>query len=248
MARTSLLVMVIQFAIAVAAPGQAASGPGFVANQLGPTVEDRLNQLHVPRTKDGLLAALRSENPEIRSLALTELVNEGVKGVIPEIAALMNAESEDPLRKASLAVDLARLGDERGVQTLLQYCSDTSVLMIVRLEMIDQLRQFVGHKSCPGLVIQGLQDPDDAVREEALALVPHFKELYPSQSPLVQAILLRSLFDSSSGVRSRAANTILVVGDVSAIPALEAAVNRETDSAFRAAMARTLKALKDKQQ
>ncbi len=120
MSRSSFLVMLMQFAMAVAGLGQAMAGPQSASNELGPTVRERLIQLHVPLTKDGLLSALRSENPEIRSLAIGELVVEGVKEAIPEIAGLMSAESE-PLTKVALAVDLAQLGDERGTQTL-QYC------------------------------------------------------------------------------------------------------------------------------
>ncbi len=196
------------------------------------TVGECLMEHQIPLTKDGLRAALHSEDTEIWQLAAEELAIEGMKDAIPDLAGLLELKSE-PIQRIILANSLAQLGDERGVQTLQAYCDDKTAQMGDRLSAANHLLRY-RPKSCPETLIEGLQD--NVYRGQALGMIPNFKELSPSESAQVRAFLLKSLSDQDFVNRLQAAQTIEGLGDVFAIPALEAALARESQPQVRGAM------------
>ena len=197
----------------------------------------------IPLTKDSLRSALRSDDTEIWELAAEQLAIEGVKDAIPDLAGLLDLKSE-PIERIILANSLAQLGDERGVQTFRAYCDDKTAQMGDRLSAASHLLRYQP-KSCPETLVEGLQD--EVYRGQALSMIPNFKELSPSESAQVRALLLKSLSDKDFLTRLQAAQTIEGLGDVSAIPALEAALVKEAKPQVRGAMEQSLKALQSKQ-
>lgn len=170
----------------------------------------------------------------------------GVKDAIPGIAEMMELES-DPWGRMGLAVDLARLGDQRGLNILQRFCWDEAASMTLRLTVADRLRTVLNAESCPELVLQELKSPELEYRNYALSIIPHFDELSPNKSPGVQTLLISSLSDPSPAIRVQAANAIDQSGDISAISALQEAIARESDAGIRDVMSSSLKSLRAKQ-
>ena len=188
------------------------------------------------------MAALHSKNWEIQSDAALELASKGIKDAIPEITALLDERSELGER-INLAGMLAQLGDEQGVQMLQAYCVDPSVRIDNRMRAADTLVRY-DPKSCPQTLIAGLQE--DIFRVQALAMIPHFKQLTPDESAEVRTLLLKSLSDKDGDVRIQAAEVIWELHDESFIPALESAIAGEPESPVRKAMQDHLERLQGK--
>ncbi len=248
MRRLSPYFLILQCALALTAVAQTNAGPASNTPDCnGLTTADQcdeqwLTHYGVALTKEALMSALHSENPEIQGFAADLLAFRGIKDAIPEIAALLESKS-NPSERLHLAQELAELGDERGVQTLRSYCDDSRVSMEYRLDAAQALVRYQP-KSCPQTLIVGLQD--DTFRVQALGLIPDFKELTPNEAARVRALLLKSLSDLDSSTRLQAARTIIGLGDVSDIPVLQAAIAREPDPFVREAMENSLKSLQDK--
>jgi HEAT repeat protein len=244
--------LTLQCLLAVAAVAQTDLSAAFSTPQSKPqplpfcTGETRwcLKEYNIPLTKEALLSALHSDNHHIWPLAAEELAFEGVKDAIPELAALLEAKS-GPGDRISLADALAQLGDQRGVEVLQGYCDDPVAPIGDRLGAAERLLRY-RPKSCPKTLIEGLQDK--TWRVLALGIVPDFKELSPSESAVVKAIVLKSLQDQDFMVRLQAAETVGALGDTSVIPALQAAIPKESDSVARIAMEYSLERLQHGQQ
>jgi HEAT repeat protein len=213
-------------------------------NGPGPLVTDRLAELHVPMTKASLISALHNQNPEIRELAASELAAQGARDAINDIVEALDTEPLEAV-KMSMAVALADLGDDRGVQLLRQDCADSALPMMIRLKAANHALNL--HEiSCSQVVVQGLQDNEGAVRCLALSMIPRFKQLPASESAQLRSLLRASLSDPNPTVRFQASSTVRMLGDKSAIPLMEAAIAKETNSGVRSEMEDVLKTLQNK--
>ncbi len=262
-----LVVLMLQLVLTLAAEAQTDTGtadviPGldltkgiqthaqwFVSHCSGLTTADQCDEQWltfrgVALTKDDLISAVHSGDSDIAGPAIDLLAMKGVTSAIPDIAALLDSTS-DPAGRIHMAWALAKLGDERGVQTLQSYCDDRSVPMGDRLYAAETLQSYQP-KSCPETLIEGLQN--DTFRVQALGMIPHFKELTAKQSAQVRALLLKSLSDSDFEIRLQAAQTIEGLGDASLIPPLQAAMVRESNASVKEAMAYAIEALQKKSQ
>lgn len=199
---------------------------------------------HIPVTKDGLMFALHSDDIRLRNLAVNELAEEGVREAVPDLLALLDAEV-DPNERVALAGALAKLGNGRGMSTLEAYCDDKTASLDARLNAAARLLRYQP-RPCTGTIMEALQSTD--FRYQAMFLIMQWKELSPGESAQVKAILVKCLSNADSGGRVQAAGYIAKLGDLSAIPALEAATAKETDPAVRNAMEYYLKTLKAKGQ
>ena len=208
------------------------------------TIEQCLTEHHIALTKDGLVLAVHSENPEIWALAADELAIKGVSDAIPVLAELLEAKS-DPNDKIILANALSALHDERGVETLQHYCDDRTVSMGDRLWAAYQLLRY-RPKSCAATLIEGLRN--DTFRVQALGMIPNFRELTPSESAQVRILLLSSLQDNDFTVRLQAAQTIRALGDATLVPPLEVAMAHESNSSVREAMGYSIETIQKKNQ
>ena len=220
------LVALLECALAI--PGTCQDPPTLVEGPL-PTAAQILTQHHISLTKDALLAALRNDDAEIRYLAAGQLADEHAQDAIPAIVEALKAE-DMPQAKVNIAFALAQMGDERGMQALRQDCDATSLPMAYRLSAVLYLVLFLHDESCLRTVVEGYQQsPESGHRVQALSLIPDFKKLSANESALLRALLLSGLRDPDPGVRIEASDMLRTMGDVSAIPALEAAIAAETD-------------------
>ena len=201
-----------------------------------------LRQHNIPLTKDALLAALRNDDPEVRGLAAGQLADERAYDVIPAIAAALEAE-RGRVARVNIASALIELGDERGTHALQQDCEDTSLNMQDRLQSASQLHIF-HDESCWKTVVEAAQSRDSLVRFSALTMIPYFK----TPPELSRAFLLNGLRDQDLSVRMAASSGLINLGDVAAIPALEAAIAAETNPMLRSTMEQGVKFLQKKQQ
>jgi HEAT repeat protein len=249
MSRSLLYILTLQCALAVAAIAQtdesAEYDPQLCSNltTASQCVAENFALHHIPLTKDGLILALHGEDISLRMLAVYEVAEEGIKEAIPDLHAVFEAET-DPNARICVADALAKLGDQRGIQTLEAYCDDKTAPLDARLNAAARLLNYQP-KSCSKALLEGLQD--DVYRGQALSMIPRFKELSPNESAHARAILLKSLSGGDSGVRLTAAGVIAEIGDVSNAPALEAAIAKEADPQLRRAMEYYLKALQSTQ-
>lgn len=211
-------------------------------------VADVLTQHHIPLTKDALLSALHSDDPQIRELAASQLADEGYKDTIPAIVEALEAEHV-PLAKVNIASSLAYLGDVRGIQALRQDCNDTSLPMAYRLTAVTYLVNYHHDESCWKTVVEGSQSRySSGDRVQSLSLIPDFKKLSAERSAMFRALLLNGLHDEDPGVRIEAGDVLRTMGDVAAIPALEAAIAAETSPDVRSTMESELRGLQKMKQ
>jgi HEAT repeat protein len=218
-----------------------------VLSQLGgiTPITTLLEQLHVPLTTDCLLLALQSEDHVTRGLAAAELAK-GVKEAIPEIQRLLDNETE-PWSRNQLALDLANLGGDAGVQMLESLCTDASKTLVIRLQAADRLHSELKQKSCPVLIVEGVNDPEFSTRIVALDMIPDFQDLPAREWLQLRALLWNALSDPESDVRREAAVKIRELADISAIPVVQAAIAKESDASVKSEMMRSLKSLQVKQ-
>ena len=248
-----LLLCILSLNCALAVTGAAQSQENLAANFSQPpepgqrpecgnltTIEGCLALYGVPLTKDGMLAAFRSGDPAIRMLDEEVLAYRHVKDAIPELSVLL-ITTYDPNERIGLANALAELGEEQGVETLRRYCDDTTTSVGERLTAARFLRRY-RPKSCSGVLMAALHD--DSSRLSALHLIPEFKELSPEQSAAARSVLLKSLADEDFSLRLVAAETIASTGDVTYIPALQAAIEKESIAFVRDDMKFCLKEVK----
>jgi HEAT repeat protein len=207
------------------------------------TAEQCLELHHVPLTKDALISALHSDDRSIWSLAAGELANNGTKDAIPELAGLLQSKSV-PVERMIVAQALARLGDPQGAEILRSYCNDRTVSVSDRLTAASTLLDFLP-KSCPETLIAGLQSDVWQFREQALGMVPRFKELSPDEAAQVRVALVRSLSDQESDLRLQATVTMWGLGDRSFVPALQTALAKETDPVVRRGIEYSLQRLQN---
>lgn len=232
MFKPTLYTAILGLAFAAAAVGQVPTSEfgtslgGEWGSGLG-TIADRLRELRVPLSKQSLISALASESDQIRGLAAIQLSVEGATEAIPSLVAALEIESM-PRTKASIAYALARLGDARGVDALRQECTDITVPVTVRLSAA-QYFESIDRASCPEALLQALKNDSSDTRSVALSLIPNFKRLSAAESSEVQKILLASLSDPNTAVKVAAANTLWELDYRSGIPALQAAIAKESD-------------------
>jgi len=199
----------------------------------------------VKLTTEDVRAALHStDNAKIRYLAAWWLADQGQKDVIPDIYQAFGAESQ-PRPKAYLACALAELGDRRGVAALHEFCKTDSLPVDVRLDVVRFLLE-IGETPCVAPIVEALMG-SPPYNWQAQAIIPQLKGLSSSASAQLRALVLGLLSNPGSMARLVAAQTLAQMHDSSAIPALQAAVAKESDAQIRDEMQTALKNLQAEQ-
>ncbi len=205
----------------------------------GKDTRNPLGRHHIANTKRALIAALRNDDAEVRQAASGALANGWPKDAIAPIKEAMLREIVAGNREA-MAFDLARLGDATGRDTLTRLCHSTADPEYVRMAAAMNM-SFLKDDSCVDVVLDVFRldsDPDDPdSKSQALSLVPGFiGRLGGEESRRVLELVAKALDDPDPGVRMTASNTLGLLGDVSAIPALQAALTREKNEGCRLQM------------
>jgi hypothetical protein len=198
------------------------------------TARERLGNFGIPLTENSLLSALLDAKPELRYSAAWQLADDNAKGAIPDIIAALGVE-RDPRARAYMACALTELGDQRGVQELHRYCDDSTFPVGVRLDVANFLLE-LGERSCPKVVVEGFLG-SRFLEEQAASVMGHFYHASPVQYAELRALLLNN---QNGGVKEEALNVMDSLGDVGAIPGIESAIPKQTESWVRGDMERVL--------
>jgi hypothetical protein len=208
--------------------------------------EQFLQEHQIAITNQAVRAALRDHDAGVRQAASHVLSNRWPKQAVPPIQEAMLREN-DALVRVYLAGDLAELGNDAGRQRLRTEChnhqSRGSTRIVAARSMIH-----LHDDSCDDAVLDVLRadsDPQDTLAKVyALNLVPSFIHHSDRREyQLVMDLTVRDLDEPDGGVRLTTATTLGSLGDPSAIPALQLAVENEPDATVRNAMLIELKRL-----
>ncbi len=218
---------------------------------IGDMPEQLLKSHHIALTHWSLVAALRSDDAEVRKLTAGILANRWPNDTA---SAIEEAMLREPVirNRIWMAFDLAKLRNHTGREMLISECHKRgnwgSDRMLAARFMSD-----LHDDSCVDSIIDVLQsnsDPNDTVsKEEALDLVPNFIEhLTQRDSQRVFELVANALDDPAPGVRMDAGDVLVRLGDVTTIPRLEAAIARKQEETCRGALDRDLKQMQKAKQ
>lgn len=212
------------------------------------TARAALARHHIQLTESALLKALRSPKPEVRDLAAEVLAQDGTTNAIPLIKAAMLAETV-PGKRINFAFALAQLGDPIGRETLKNICDNNKEPAYIRMSAAVNMR-YLKDESCMDAVFSVLQsNPDDdggAGKAQALSLLPSFKHLAAEDPQRTVDVVTKALSDATPGVRMVASSTLGTLGQISAIPHLRAALEKEQNESCRLQMSLDLQRLQNK--
>jgi HEAT repeat protein len=218
-----------------------------VAEQPTPDYEEQfLQEHHIAITNQAVTAALSDKDAGIRQAASHVLSSRWPEQAGPAIQQAMLREG-DALVRIYLPDDLAELGNDAGRQRLKAECHNnenrSSTRIVAARSLID-----LHDDSCDDAVLDVLRadsDPQDTLANVyALNLVPSFIHRSDSRGyQLVMDLTVEDLNDPDQQVRLTSATILGSLGDPSAIPALQVAVENEPDAKVRAAMLIELKKL-----
>jgi HEAT repeat protein len=159
-----------------------------------------------PAYGEALLSALRAGRTEVFSNE--EDAFSGYQSDPAALQVILKALQDDKADTRRLAAEmLAKMGGTLAIPDLIGRLSDHDAG--VRAAAIESLAQLGAHKALKE-IIHRLVDPDNAVREQALAALPR---LQADSSPELIKTLEHLLEDSNLGVRVRAAEALLFLGE-----------------------------------
>ena len=215
---------------------------------IGDTPEQVLKSRHIAIRKPSLVAALLSDDAEVRKLAAGVLANRWPKDAAPAIEEAMLREADD-WNRIWMAFDLAKLGDKAGREMLGTECHNTGEWGSTRMLAARKMSE-LHDDSCVDSVLDVLgsdSDPQDTnAKESALDLVPSFIKHFTGQEyRKVLDLAEKALDDPAGGVRIAASIMLGRLGDVSAVPGLQAALAREQDETVQGVVSRDVKRLEE---
>ncbi|MGA8763447.1 MAG: HEAT repeat domain-containing protein [Candidatus Sulfotelmatobacter sp.] len=160
-------------------------------------------------------------------------------------------QEKDERVRIVIASDLAELGDKAGREMLTTECHNASEWGSTRILAASMLTQ-LHDNSCVDAILEILQsdsDPQDTLAKiDALDLVTMFIDhSSPHEYRKVLDLVMKALRDPDLGVRLTASVTLGSLGDASAIPVLQAALDGEQEETVRSAMLVELKRLRSLQ-
>jgi HEAT repeat protein len=236
-ATLALLALIVPTTQSQKAPFDAA--PHFI------TFRDALKQRHIEPTRQGLADALQNPDWQIRYLSALVLAENGQRDAIDEIRQALK-EEKVPEARGNIALALAQLGDEEGLETLRGTCADSSAPARLRIYAAKYMLD-LHHDDCLTFVTDLIRSSTDpAVRVIALSLVPRFQNVSPAELERLSSSAVGALSDQHPEVRSAASLALGLLGDASVIPALKSAIGSEKEEPIRTEMLRDLGLLQPK--
>ena len=207
-----------------------------------PTTEERLKRHNVASNAPALVQALRNPDSEVRYLAAQKLAEDKDKEAIPDIVRALDSETV-PATQINMAFALAQLGDERGFTALTKSCDDQKIKPGLRVRAAGYLLN-LNNESCLKAVMTVLRsDADFDSRMLGLSLLGRFHHISDEDSKSMCAAAVQALTDPTPAVRISASTALVALGNPAAIPALERAVDSETDEAVKSQMKSNLERL-----
>lgn len=201
------------------------------------TIDEALKSHHVGLDRPALVKALRNQDGEVRSLAAQKLAEDNAADTIPAILDSLAAE-KTPATWVNIAFALAQLGEARGFGALQDACRDPGMRPDLRVLAARYMRD-LNHDDqvCRSALVDMLQSQAGAdSRAQAASLLPRFQDLSPEESEKILQGILKALEAPEATVRLAASHALSQIGNKSAIPRLEIAINHEGDRTVRSQM------------
>lgn len=180
-------------------------------------------------------SSVEERGPNVRYLAAMQLAQDQS---LVAVGAIQNALASEtvPRTRVNLALALGLLGDPVGRKELLSICADKTYVPEFRLYAVRYMfdLHFNDEQECLSATEQGTTSENIGDRVSALSLLTQFH--VDGKQAEVRDILVTHLSDSEPTVRLAAANALLQMHDLAAIPFLRQAIAVERDASVRAAL------------
>jgi HEAT repeat protein len=207
-----------------------------------PTVRQLLRKHGIALSKEGLLKALKHNNPEVRYLAAQQLAEENETDAIPAMTAALRSERNLRAR-TNIAYALAQMGARRGFSTLKAICHNRTIPSYERLLAVDYLLR-MGDESCNKVVLDYLRPrADPSAQVGAMYLLRRMSGISMDERLRALNFVHDSLSVRDISVKLTASDTLVSLKDETAIPAFERAIASETNREVRSKMQSDLKRL-----
>lgn len=207
------------------------------------SVIDRLRQHGIAVDEQSLLLALSNSDPQIRSLAATQLGAQRTNNALSGLKDALNTESDGSV-KSDIAASVARLGDTTGIASLRATCDERNIDADVRLRAARHL-QDLGDDYCYGMVeriTEVASDPD--IRVKGIYMLTSELNYRKHDQGRVMILLAKSLEDSAINVRLTASDRLSHLGGSTAEALLKRAISGEVDPSVRSSMEEDLRKLR----
>ena len=209
---------------------------------------DLLRMHNIGLTEPALVRALKNANADVRDLAAAKLAEDKAVNAIPAIKEALVVE-KNPRARVNIALALGLLGDQAEREELTKICADTTFVPEFRLYAVRYTFDLhFQDERCLAATDQIVESKGVTLgdRISALELLPSFQDVTTEQSQKILQITLNSLADTEPKVRIAASQTLVSLGNASAIPHLEAAIAREQEDGVRSVLEGQLKKLRMK--
>jgi HEAT repeat protein len=219
-----------------------AAQSGFQNDPHPVLVADKLREKGVSLDRESLMAALRSTDHEVRSLAASQLAGEHAAEAFPGIVEAYKVE-DNPLYRVTLAYAATSLRQEEGSKLLRSLCSEGRLGPAWRLQAASYLIRF-GDAGCLGEVLNIIRGSNESgERAAGLFLLPHFATANGVTCEQAEQAILFGLSSHSGYERSAAVTAMAAVCKSAAVPHLERALKMEQEQFLREKIERELKNL-----
>lgn len=205
--------------------------PRWLAGTPPPPVETfaaGLDRHHIDQTHTALIEALRDSDGEVRSLAAAQLAAMDDHPALPAIIRALEDE-RDPQVQVNIGGAATWLGSRRALDELQQVCQNVNMPPTARLDAA----RYVSHKelpTCYGAIEQiERTDQDPEIRVLALEAAASYR----GKSSEAQLLAMAALADLYPEVRISAADILRSLHTTHAIPALDAALQKDVDDTAR---------------
>ena len=237
------VIVALIFGLTFGTYAHAQIGGGFENGRL-PTVAELLQKRGIALNSSALVAALQSQEAEVRELAAQKLAEDKAKDSIPSIEQALAAETQKGT-KLNIAFALGQLGDEKGTNALTDACRNSALNTGLRLRAVRYLLN-LDNEVCLSAVVDLLEsqrEGDSNYRAEALSLLPSFKRGSTADSQKVLLAVYANLTNPAPDVRLSASDVLSRLGDARAIPHLQNAIAAEHDDEVRSQLTNALQRL-----
>lgn len=217
----------------------------FVFAGRAPCQQDLDRQLRsrgIELSTPSLITALGDQDHETRVLAAEKLAKDGDKQAVPQIESALSGE-KNGMYRVNMALALAQLGDEKGFDALKSTCSNAEVEDTVRLRASANLA-IAGKDDCLNSLLSILRiSKDTETTRMALLVLPHFFNPSKRAPKEVLDVVCERLTDPTPAVRLSATDIVSRLGSSTQAPALQAALDKESNTTVHDFMQRNLSTL-----
>jgi HEAT repeat protein len=215
--------------------------PKWLAGTPPPPVEtfaDGLTRHNIPLTELDLLAALKSPDPEVRSLAAAQLAAADDHAALKYMITAFQDE-RDPQTQVNIAGAATWLGSNIAIEQLKTICRDVNQPSTARLDAARYISNKQLSDCFPAVREIARNDQDATVRGLAITAAINYR----GQSDGAERIAVQALNDLDPTVRVTAADSLRYLRATDAIPALQNSMQSEGDEIAREHLRETLRVL-----